>query len=91
MATYVACKMIKITQTHGRCEATVFAAAAFACSLISLLEDLDEAYLWGRMTLSLMKKYDKGVLVPSVYGPLYAIVFIWKGEINIWRHCMLMY
>ncbi len=82
LGAYVVCKMIEITQTHGRCEASVFAAAGFACSLISLLDDRDEGYAWGHATLSLMKKYDTDVLKPSVYAPLYSTCFIWKGEIG---------
>ena len=82
LGPYVVCKMIEITHTHGHSESSVFAAAAFACVLISLLEDVDEGCAWGHTTLSLMKKYDKNILIPSVYGPLYAICFIWKGEIS---------
>lgn len=80
LGAYVACQMMKITMTYGHCEYSAFGAAAFAAALVNTLDDIDEGSAWGRSTLSLMNLYDKEALMSSIYGLLYGVVFIWKGE-----------
>mmetsp|Transcript_20431 Transcript_20431/g.44255 ORF Transcript_20431/g.44255 Transcript_20431/m.44255 type:complete len:1572 (-) Transcript_20431:548-5263(-) len=82
LGSYIGCQMIKMSMDHGHCEHSVFGAAAFACSLVNILDDIDEGSDWGGTALSLMNMYDKEVLMPSIHGSLYGIVFIWKEPIQ---------
>lgn len=86
LGAYVTCCMMTLSLKHGHCEDTVFGAAGFASSLVNILGDVEEGTVWARSALSLMKLYDEKVLIPSIYGPLYGMVFVWKGKpINVNR------
>ena len=80
LGAYVGCHMIKMSLNYGHCEDSVSAAACTAAALIYILEDIDEGTTWGRMAISMLKKYDNVALVPSIHAALYGIVFHWKGE-----------
>jgi len=82
LTSYISCQMIKMSMDHGHCEHSAYGAAAFACSLVNVLDDIDEGSDWGGTALSLMNMYDKDVLMPSIHGSLYGIVFIWKEPIQ---------
>jgi len=81
LVAYVSCQMIRMTMAYGRCEQSVFCVATFACALVNHLHDIDEGSPWGKLALSLLNMHDnKDVLIPSIYPPLYSMVFGWKGK-----------
>lgn len=80
LAAYVSCRMIEMSMEHGPCEDTVFAASAFASSIVHTFGDTDEGTTWGRVTLSLMDMYNRDALIPQIHGALYGMVFVLKGK-----------
>jgi len=82
MSAFVACRMVEMSINYGHCEYSVYGAAGFASSLVTMLGDVDEATAWGRTTLSLTKVYDKDTLIPMIHGVIYGIVFVWKEPIQ---------
>ena len=80
LGAFVSCQMIKMSLDFGHCEDSVFGAGMFAANLVTILEDFDEGTAWAHSTLSLMERYNKNTVIPFIYGALYGMVLVWKGE-----------
>ena len=83
LGSYISCQMVDTSMKYGHCAESIFGAAAFASSLVNLLDDIHCGYAWGRMILPLMKHYNEDIFIPASYPALYGIVFVWTGKRNM--------
>ncbi|KAL3805697.1 hypothetical protein HJC23_005941 [Cyclotella cryptica] len=69
---YVACRVINLSIQHGFCSDSPFGLVAYANSLLTT--DIDEAYRWGKLSLSLHETFESKDKHPRLQCTVYSFL-----------------
>ncbi|KAL7539299.1 hypothetical protein ACHAXR_009167 [Thalassiosira sp. AJA248-18] len=78
----LACRMIDISLEHGYCCDSVMGFAAFSLSQLNILQDIDEAYKWAKIALSISENFSAQALLLKLKCLFYTFTSVWKEPIQ---------
>ncbi len=78
MGPLIACRMVQISSQYGYCSESAFGFLGYGQAQISVFEDVDEGYRWGKIALSLLESLGGKSYLPKMRCLFYSYVSLWK-------------
>lgn len=79
MLPLIACRMVQRSSEYGYRSESVFGIWGYGRAQISVFEDVDEGYRWGKISLSLLESLEGGkIYLPKMRCLFYSYVSFWK-------------
>jgi predicted ATPase len=74
----IACRMVHLSSQYGYCTESAFGFLGYGQAQISVFEDVDEGYRWGKIALSLLESLGGKSYLPKMRCLFYSYVSLWK-------------
>ena len=78
MLPLIACRMVLLSSQYGYCSESAFGFLGYGQAQISVFEDVDEGYRWGKIALSLLESLGGKSYLPKMRCVFYSYMSLWK-------------
>ena len=90
MLPLIACRMVQRSSEYGYCSESAFGIWGYGRAQISVFEDVDEGYRWGKISLSLLESLEGGkIYLPKMRCLFYSYVSFWKEPFHASSNILL--
>lgn len=79
----IACRIVQLSSQHGYCSESAFGFLGYGQAQISVFEDLDEGYRWGKIALSLLESLEGKGYLPKMRCIFSSYVSLWKEPYQV--------
>jgi predicted ATPase len=85
----ISCRMVQLSSQYGYCSESAFGFLGYGMAQISVLQDIDEGYRWGKIALSLLESFGGKVFLPKMRCLFYSYLGFWKEPFQATSNVLL--
>jgi len=89
MGPLIACRMVQLSSQYGYCSESAFGFLGYGQAQISVFEDVDEGYRWGKIALSLLESLGGKGYLPKMRCLFNSYVSLWKEPFHATSNVLL--
>eukprot|EP00986_Skeletonema_menzelii_P003044 scaffold893_cov154-Skeletonema_menzelii.AAC.17 len=89
MGPLIACRMVQLSSQYGYCSESAFGFLGYGLAQISVFEDVDEGYRWGKIALSLLESLGGKGYLPKMRCLFSSYVSLWKEPYQVSSNVLL--